>query len=79
MAGYGVPYVLELIYSEHTVPHVLSGKAFARAIWTHLITAVALLALLIGNVHNIDFNVNVDDECFATKFHEALKRRKCQN
>ena len=32
MAGYGVPYVLELIYSEHTVPHVLSGKAFARAI-----------------------------------------------
>ena len=30
MAGSGIQSLPALIYAEHTVPHILSGKAFAR-------------------------------------------------
>ena len=72
MTGTGIQSLLELIYAEHTVPHILSGKAFARATRAHLITVGVLSALLIANLHNIDFDLNVDDDDFGTKFHEAL-------
>ena len=72
MAGSGIQSLLELICAEHTVPHILSGKAFARGTGAQLITAGVLPSLLTGNVHNIDFDLNVDDENFAKKFHEAL-------
>ena len=32
MTGSGLQSILELIYADHTVPHMLSGKAIARAI-----------------------------------------------
>ena len=76
MAGSGIQFLLELIYAEHTVRHILSGKAFARATQAHLITPGVLSAFLIGNVHNINFNVNVDDKNFASKFHEALNGKE---
>ena len=65
-----------LIYAKHTVPHILSGGAFAHATRAHLITAGVLSALLIGNVHNIDFDLNVDNKNFASKFHEALNGKE---
>ena len=46
MTGSGLPSLLELIYAEHTVPHVLSGKAFSRATSGHLIIAGVLSALI---------------------------------
>ena len=45
MACSGIQSLLELIYAEHTVPHILSGKTFARATRAHLITAGELSAL----------------------------------
>ena len=76
MAGSGIQSLLELICAEHTVTHIYFGKAFVRVTRTHLITAGVLSALLIGNVHNIDFDLNVDDEIFATKFHEPLNGKE---
>jgi len=46
MAGSGIKSLLEIIYAEHTVPHILSGKAFSRATRAHLITAGVLSTLL---------------------------------
>lgn len=67
-------------YDEHTVPHVLSDKAFPGAARAHQITSCLLFSLLNSKVHNIDFNLTVNDENFATKFHEPLmKNRNCQN
>ena len=37
MTGSGLQSIMELIYADHTVPHMLSGKAIARAIRGHLI------------------------------------------
>ena len=31
MAGSGIQSLLELIYAEHTVPHIFFAKAFTRA------------------------------------------------
>ena len=76
MAGCGIQSLLKLIYVSHTVPHILPGKAFARATRTHLIAASVLSTLFIGNVHNIDFDLNVDDENFAAKFHELLNGKE---
>ena len=72
MAGSGIQPLLKLIYAEDTVPHILFGKAFARATQAHLITTCVLSALHIGNVRNNDFSLNVDAEYFAMKFHETL-------
>ena len=35
-----------------------------------------LSALRISNVHNIDFDLNVDDENLAAEFHEALNGKE---
>ena len=73
----GILSLLEVIYAEHTVPHFLSGKVHSVcATRVHLITAAVFSGLLIGNIHDIDFNLNVDGENFATKFHKALIGKK---
>ena len=61
MVGSCTQSLLELIYAERTVTHILSGKVFAHATRAHIITASALSALLISNVDKIDFDLNVDD------------------
>ena len=66
----------ELICAERAVPHIFSGQAIARETQAHLISAGVLCALLIGKVHNIDFDLHVDKENFASKFHEALNGKE---
>ena len=72
MADSGIQSLLELTYAKHTVPHIFWGKAFARATRALLITA----GVSSCNVHNINFDLNVDGESFALKFHEALNERE---
>ena len=72
MTGSGITSLLEQIYIKHTVPHILLSKAFARATRAHLIIAGVLSALLIANLCNNDFNLNVNSRNFASKFHKAL-------
>ena len=76
MAGSGIESLLELIFAERTVPHILSGRTFACATQAHLVTAGVLSALLIGNVFNIDFDPNVHDENFALKFHKDINGKE---
>ena len=61
MVGSCIKSLLELIFAEPTVTHILSIKAYAHATWAHIITASVLSALLISNVHKIDFDLNVSN------------------
>ena len=47
MRGSGIEEVLLLLYGENTLEHVLSGKAYARAIRAHFLIQSALVQLLI--------------------------------
>ena len=54
MNGSGLQEILEIIYASNAVPHMLSGKAVARAIRGHLLVDVALHSLLVSRIFNID-------------------------
>ena len=53
MSGSGLTELLELIYASNTVPHMLSGKAIARAVRGHFLVCSALYILLISKVYGI--------------------------
>ena len=48
MVGSGLEEVFEEIYSENTVKHIFSGKAVARALWSHMLTQSALINHLLN-------------------------------
>ena len=52
MASSGLQEMLESIYAPNAVVHMLSGKAIARAVHTHLIVDAALIALMLRSVLN---------------------------
>ena len=54
MSGTGLKELLELIFAENAVTHMLSGKAVARAIRGHLLVISALYVLIVVQVFNID-------------------------
>ncbi|EFX81166.1 hypothetical protein DAPPUDRAFT_102733 [Daphnia pulex] len=49
MAGSGIEEILSLIYAENTVPHMLSGKAYTRAVRGFLLLERAINALFHEN------------------------------
>lgn len=66
MAGSGIEDVLELVYAKNTVPHILSGKAVARAIRGHLLVDAALNALLVSDAFDLPLHVeNMPDQLNA--------------
>ena len=60
MTDSGLPSLLELIYAEHTVPHILFGKGFSRATRGHLISTGVLSALITSIIYNC--NMDTDTE-----------------
>lgn len=50
MAGSGLQEVLELIYADNAVVHMMTGKAIAQAVRGHLIVDAALNALILSDV-----------------------------
>ena len=48
MAGSGLQELLETIFAPNTVTHILSGKAFARAVRGHLLLDTALSTVLLA-------------------------------
>lgn len=46
MASSGLQEVLELVYAPNAVSHILTGKAYARAVRGHLLVGVAVNAVL---------------------------------
>lgn len=53
MAATGLTQVLEVVYAENAVKHILSGKAIARAIRGHLMVYAALSTMLTANAYNM--------------------------
>ena len=47
MEGSGLRKALETVYAPNTVTHMLSGKAYSRAIRGHTLVILALLALIL--------------------------------
>lgn len=54
MAGSGLDVVLAQIYAENSVVHMLSGKAYARAIRGYLMVDSALNSILLDDILNDD-------------------------
>ena len=55
MAESGLAQVLEVVYAENAVKHILSGKAIARAIRGNFIVHAALNTILAANAYKITF------------------------
>ncbi len=53
MTGTGLPELLDCIYANNTVDHVLSGKAISRAVHEHLLISGALNTMFMLEVFSI--------------------------
>ena len=53
MAGSGLQELLELVYAQNAVGHILSGKAISRAVRGHLLVDSALNALLTAEAFGV--------------------------
>lgn len=63
MEGSGLQEVMSIIYAEDTVPHLLSGKAYARAIRAHSIISSALYIILFNStLGSMDEPIGLDSE-----------------
>ena len=58
MTGSGLQSILELIYADHTVPHMLSGKAIARVIREHLIVSGVLHGMIVARAYQLNIQIN---------------------
>ena len=61
MIGTGLQPLFEQVYAENSVPHILSGKAVARARRAHLLATCALEGLKMSEMYNIDLS-SIDEE-----------------
>ena len=59
MRGSGIEDILLLLFGENTIEHILSGKAYAKAIRSHLLIQAALKQLLLQYL----CNTNAGDNC----------------
>ena len=56
MAGSGLKELLEEVYAENTVPHLLSGKAYAKALRAHLLVLVSHIIQFVVEEKSIDLS-----------------------
>ena len=54
MGGSGLQEALEVVYGANTVTHMLSGKAYSRAVREHFLMDSALNAIIISKAFGID-------------------------
>ncbi|CAC5403501.1 unnamed protein product [Mytilus coruscus] len=62
MRSSGLQEILELIYAQNAVTHMLSGKAVARAIRGHMLVDTAIHSLLVSKIFNFDFQESEENE-----------------
>lgn len=72
MAGSGLEQVLEVVYAENAVKHILNGKAFARAVRGHFMVHAALKTMLTANAYNIPLPTYPDDTEDTTNEIDAI-------
>ena len=61
MGGSGIEELLEQIYAANVIHHVLSGKAYARALRGHLLVHTALLTIIIEDLLKNDLISTAED------------------
>ena len=54
MAGSGLADILEEIFAPNVIQHIISGKAYARALRGHLLIYAALQKLIFNDMVNQD-------------------------
>ena len=54
--------MLESVYAENTVPHMLTGKAISRAVHGHLLVVAALHAIIMSEIYNSPIIMDNDEE-----------------
>ena len=50
MCGSGLKSALEYIFGKNTIDHILTGKAYARAVRGHLLVQSALVNILLRSI-----------------------------
>ena len=73
MSGSGLQEVLEIIYADTSVTHMLSGKAISRAMRGHLLLDTALNTLLMMNAYKIDeFNSDAEYDAISVGYKTLI-------
>ena len=79
MRSSGLSTLLELVYAGNTVTHMLSGKAYARAVRGHFLVDGALNAILVKKMtaqeehqHVVDNALQKFDEVFGNDSHVSV-------
>ncbi len=52
MSGSGLHELMEVVYAENVVPHILSGKAISRAIRAHILVYGILHGMILSKVYD---------------------------
>ena len=76
MAATGLAQVLEMVYAENAVKHILTGKAIARAVRGHFMVHAALSTMLIANAYNIPLPT-IPDEASTADESEDRQDVRC--
>ena len=53
--------MLESVYAENIVPHMLTGKAISRAVCGHLLVVAALHAIITSEIYNSPIIMDNDE------------------
>ena len=61
MSGSGLKELLGKVYADNAVKHMLSGKAFARAIRGHFLVDAALNTMLVASAYNVPLQQEVEE------------------
>ena len=62
MTSTGLQTMLECVYAENTVPHMLSGKAISRAVRGHLLVIASLHAIMMSEIYDCPVITENDGE-----------------
>lgn len=76
MEGSGLDEIMQLIYAKDTVPHLLSGKAYARASRAHLIISTALYLVLFAELfgcHDDSIGISQSERESLRNLYQMMK------
>jgi hypothetical protein len=79
MSGSGLEEALECCYGPNAVTHMLTGKAFARAVRGHFLTEAALMVHLMNLVvdsDNSESDFSQEDMDYLIKFYHAVEEKQ---
>jgi hypothetical protein len=76
MAGSGLAPILEVVYAENAVKHILSGKAISRAVRGHLMVFASLSTILIANAYNLPLPTIADAEVDTVEYSAAMHSKE---